>query len=110
MADPACFGLVVGIGEYQDPRIPKLRFTPADANAFYAQLIDPQRSGIDADRVKLLLNEQATRRNIERAIGSWLFQNATADSTVLVFFAGHGALESDKTGNERDGVSKYLLP
>jgi uncharacterized caspase-like protein len=110
MGDNTAYGLVVGVGNYQDEKIPKLRFTAADAESFYKQLVDPQRSGFDRDHVRLLLNEQATRRSIEKAIGGWLFQNATSDSTVIVFFAGHGALESDRTGNERDGVSKYLLP
>lgn len=104
------YGLVVGIGEYQDPRIPKLRFTHADAESFYKQLIDPQRSGFEPEKVRLLLNENATRRNIEKAISGWLFQNATMQSTVIVFFAGHGAIESDKTGCEKDGMAKYLLP
>jgi len=110
MGDNTAYGLVVGVGSYQDEKIPRLRFTAADAESFYKQLVDPQRSGFERDHVRLLLNEQATRRSIEKAIGGWLFQNATSDSTVIVFFAGHGALESDRTGNERDGLSKYLLP
>jgi Caspase domain/zinc-ribbon domain len=106
----ACYGLVVGIGRYQDPKIPTLRFTGADAQAFYDHLVAPERAGFSADKVRLLLNEQATRRNIEKSISGWLFQNVGPDSTVVVFFAGHGGLESDKTGTEKDGVSKYLLP
>src|SRR6185295_6268674 len=105
-----CYGLVVGISEYQDPNIPTLRFTGADAQAFYNQLVAPEHSGFPPDNVRLLINEKATRRNIEKAVSGWLFQNATPDSTVVVFFAGHGGQESDKTGDERDGISKYLLP
>ena len=40
-----CYGLVVGISEYQDPNIPKLKFTGADAQAFYDQLVAPEQSG-----------------------------------------------------------------
>jgi uncharacterized caspase-like protein len=101
---------VVGISEYQDPNVPKLKFTGADAQSFYERLVAPEQSGFAPANVRLLINEQATRRNIEKAISGWLFQSATADSTVVVFFAGHGGQESDKTGAEKDGVSKYLLP
>jgi uncharacterized caspase-like protein len=105
-----CHGLIIGINEYQDPRIPKLRFTRADAKSFYEHLVDPARSGFPPSNVRLLENEEATRKNIERAISGWLFRNATQESTVVVFFAGHGGLESDKTGSEKDGIAKYLMP
>jgi hypothetical protein len=100
----------VGISDYQDPTIPKLQFTAADAQAFYNQLVSPEQSGYSPSNVRLLLNEQASRRNIEKAISGWLFQSATADSTAVIFFAGHGGQESDKTGIEKDGIAKYLLP
>jgi hypothetical protein len=73
-------------------------------------LADPQLSACSPDHLKLLLDEQATLFNIKHAISGWLFQNATPDSTVLIYFAGHGGLENDKLGAEKDGVSKYLLP
>ena len=104
------YALVIGIGDYRDPRIPRLRFTHADAEAFCHHLTDPRRSAFPQDCVKLLLDEQANLFNIKNAVSGWLFQHATADSTVAVYFAGHGGLESDKLGSERDGVAKYLLP
>ena len=106
----SCYGLVIGISQYQDPKIPKLKFTAADAQSLYQHLVSPDQAGFSPDNVRLLLNADATRRNMEKAISGWLFQNASPDSTVIVFFAGHGGLESDKTGSEKDGVSKYLLP
>ena len=75
----SCYGLVVGIGDYQDPNIAKLKFTGADAQAFYNQLVSPEHSGFPAANVKLLVNEQATRRNIEKAIRGSLYQKATPD-------------------------------
>jgi uncharacterized caspase-like protein len=34
--------------------------------------------------------------------------HASKDDTVLIFFAGHGAPETDRRGFERDGLAKYL--
>ena len=50
------FALIVGIGAYQDERIPKLKYTHADAQAFYDLLTDPQRSGFKKENVRLLLD------------------------------------------------------
>lgn len=104
------FALVIGIGNYADQRIRSLHYTRADAEGFSTLLQDPGHLGLPADNIKLLVDQQATLREIKRAISTWLFQRADEDSTVLVFFAGHGGLETDKTAVEADGIAKYLLP
>jgi uncharacterized caspase-like protein len=110
-SEPAkSYAVIVGISQYRDPRIRKLDYTRADAQAFYNLLLDRQRAGLVPENVKLLLDGEATRFSIEDTISDWLFKRATAESTVLVFFAGHGGTESDKTGIEKDGIAKYLLP
>src|ERR1041385_4843930 len=99
------YALITGIGTYRDPRIPRLRFTRCDAEALARLLIDPSRAAFPEKNVQTLLDEQATLRNIKSAISGWLFNRAGADSTVIVFFAGHGGQESDKTGAEKDGIA-----
>lgn len=104
------FALIVGIGRYRDPGIRPLDFTHADARSFRDLLVDPERTGFAPDNVRLLLDEEATRVNIRKAINRWLVVEAKEESTVIVFFAGHGGQEPDATNAERDGISKYLLP
>jgi uncharacterized caspase-like protein len=104
------YALIIGISQYRDQRIPKLKFTHADAQAFYDLLLDPQRIGFPKENVKLLLDDEATLFNLKHAISGWLYQHATPDSTVIFFFAGHGHQEEDKTATEADGMAKYLLP
>ena len=93
---PARWAVVIGISQYQDDRIPKLKYTARDAKEFYALLTDPQYGDFSKVQVKLLINEQATYNNIKSAIGTWLKRNAKKDDTVIIFFAGHGAPEEIK--------------
>lgn len=104
------YALVIGVGAYQCENIRDLDYTRADAQAFRDLLVDENYVGLPAENVKMLLDQEATLRNIKKAISGWLFERAGEDSTVLIFFAGHGGVEPDKTGREADGLAKYLLP
>ena len=104
------FALIVGIGKYQDERIPKLNFTHADAKAFYELLTDPRRSGFPKQNVRLLLDAEATHTQIRKSVNQWLYNQVTPDSTVLIFFAGHGGQELDKCENEPGRQAYYFLP
>jgi len=104
------FAVVIGIGNYQNASIPDLAYAAVDAQSIYDLLTDPSRGGYSKENVKLLLGREATRRNIVAAIGSWLFRRVGPDDEVFVYYAGHGAVESDRTGTEADGLAKYLVP
>ncbi len=102
------YGLIIGISNYKDPAITKLDYTRADAEGIFKILADPKLVGIKQDKIKMLLDGDATKFNIEDAISDWLYKNADKDSTVLVYFAGHGGLEEDRQGLEKEKT--YLLP
>ncbi len=104
------YALIIGISEYKDPNIRRLKYTHADAEGIFKLLIDPKRLGLSKDKIKILLDKDATRFNIKNAITSWLKKNADKDSVVIIFFAGHGHAEEDPTGIEKDNLIKYLLP
>ena len=91
------YAVVIGIGKYQDHKIPKLKYTTVDAEEIYNILTDPQYGNFPENQVKLLIDEQATYNNIKSAIGTWLKRNTRKDDTVIIFFAGHGAPEDEKT-------------
>ena len=91
------YAVVIGIGKYKDDRIPKLKYTRVDAEEMYDILTDPQYGNFPKSQVKLLIDEQATDNNIKSAIGTWLKRNTRKDDTVIIFFAGHGAPEDEKT-------------
>jgi uncharacterized caspase-like protein len=87
------FAIIVGVSNYSDRSIPSLRYAAKDAREFYNYLVDPQGGGVLADNIKLLLDHEATTRNIRRTINSVLRQTQE-DDMVTFFFAGHGSPDS----------------
>ena len=104
------YAVVIGIGDYQDPDISRLKYTHADAKAFANLLTDPERCGIPQDQIKVLLDEEANCYNIKDSISDWLLHNATEDSTAVIFFAGHGGSEPSRRQGATEASEKFLLP
>ena len=86
------WAVVIGISAYQDPKIARLRYAEADAKAFAAFLQSPQGGSQPADRLRLLVDADATLEAVRTALADFLKQ-AQEDDIVLIFFAGHGAPE-----------------
>lgn len=96
--------VLVGIDRYRDPDIKNLSYARADAEAL-GELIE---NGIHPAerRVRLLLDEDATRRNLMVSIGEDLPRLSEPDDLILLYFAGHG---SPETQSSPDEVSRYLI-
>jgi hypothetical protein len=105
------YAVVIGVGRYEAPTIPTLKYAVADAEAMYNVLVGT--AGFKKENVLLLTDRserKPTLRNIKYALGTFLARAAQKDDTVIVYFAGHGAPEVDQRGLERDGYAKYLIP
>jgi uncharacterized caspase-like protein len=105
------WAVVIGVGRYENPTIPKLQFASADAEALYQVLVTS--AGFKKDNVLLLTDttsKKPTLREVKWALGTFLARSAKKDDLVLIFFAGHGAPEVDPRGVESDGLAKYLVP
>jgi len=100
------WAVVIGINNY--PNLRKLQYAVNDAKAFYDWLIHASR--IPAENVKLLINGQATLKNLRSELGTRLKNNAAPDDLVIIYFAGHGATERDSLSPDGDGLEKYILP
>ena len=87
------YAVIIGIGDYQSVR--DLRFAVNDAQEFYNLLIDPDYGRVPENHIQLLLDQQATKQNIEEAIGTWLREQAGEEDTVFIYYAGHGETEGD---------------
>lgn len=86
--------LAVGISQYKDAGL-NLKFADKDARSFYQQLTDPQRGLVkNRDHAKLLLNEQATRRNTVDAL-NYICKQAFDEDLVILYFAMHGMVDPD---------------
>jgi uncharacterized caspase-like protein len=79
-----------------------------DAQAFRDYLKD--YVGMPDERIFYLANQDATKSRIESLLGTTIKRKASKDDTVIIFYAGHGAVEPDPSNLDGDGFEKYLLP
>lgn len=100
------WAVVVGINDY--PQLPKLKYAVNDAKEFHRFLVE--RNRVPAENITLLLNDQASLKNLRSTLGTKLKTAAGMDDMVIIFFAGHGATERDAMSTDGDGLEKYLLP
>lgn len=96
--------VIIGIDLYADPRIHNLSFAGYDARTIASLLCD--RIAPNERRVTLLLDEQATRANIMKAIGEDLARASRPGDTAIIYFAGHG---SPERAAPRDEDLPYLV-
>jgi hypothetical protein len=100
------WAVVIGISRYQNIR--SLRFADGDATAFADYLTG--RLGVPAAQVIRILNEDATGKRLKSVLGTEIRRRAGEKDTVIIFFAGHGAPDTDATSRDADGLEKYLVP
>ena len=97
------FAIVIGVNKHasaNDGRGP-LEFAVNDAVAIDRVLRD--EFAYDAKHVRLLLDEEATKENVENAFQDWLgSQRLVAEDSVLVFFSGHGTVDGYLVASDSD--------
>jgi uncharacterized caspase-like protein len=105
------WAVVIGVGDYENKSVPKLRFAESDADAMYRLLTT--RGGYERGNVLLLTDrapEKPTLQNIRLALGDFLPRKTGRNDMVLIYYAGYGAPDVDTTRKESDGLAKYLIP
>jgi len=86
------WAVVIGIGDFVDPSIPKLKYSSKDARDFYDYLVDPAQGKFKPDHVRLLLDKNATKINIMDALGdSFLPHAANPKDLVVIYLSTHGS-------------------
>lgn len=99
------WALVIGVNEYLDPAVPRLKYCVADAKLVASQLAS--KCGYDPLHVLVMTDDQEKPHlrplliNLENQVRSWL-SKAEGGDTVLFYFSGHGLV--DERGNG------YLVP
>lgn len=84
------WALIVGVGTFQDPKIPKLKYASKDARDFRDYLI--REANFQPDHVRILLDEKATQRRVLSELGNrFLARVAKPDDLVVLFFSSHGS-------------------
>jgi tetratricopeptide (TPR) repeat protein len=86
------YALLIGISKYESKRINPLHWADKDAETFRDYLTSSRGGKLSPDQVQLLLNENATRDGIEKAISDLVRGKASRNNTLIIFVAAHGAL------------------
>lgn len=98
------FALIIGVGDYTNPRFANLPATVRDAQAIATVLTDASRCGYHSNNVQIIVGQDATAANIRNALKT-LTRSTNDQSTVFVFFSGHGG-----RAFENGGWQAYLCP
>ena len=100
------WAIIIGINQYQNTR--NLKYAVNDARAFKNYL--KEYIDIPDEHIFFLIDESATQAEIKSLLGTKIKRKAGKDDTVIIFYAGHGAVETDPLDPDGDGFEKYLLP
>lgn len=93
--------LVVGLSRYREKAIPGVKYAARDAEVVARYL--QNTGGVAPDNLKVLTDDTATKSDLEAYLEDWLPRRVAPDSTVFVYYAGHGA--PDDLGKDA-----YLVP
>lgn len=99
--------LIIAIGEYDFYQtawtpINSVNDVPLIKNALIAQ-------GFDESNIEILLEEEATKKGMNKALDR-LLENTGKGDIVFIHFSGHGQQIQDDNGDEIDGYDEALIP
>lgn len=96
--------LIIGVGNYVGEGFASLPATVRDAMSIARVLKDASLCAYPEDRVTMITGDNASRRRILNALGD-LGKQTSPESTVVIFFSGHGGQIQTESG-----VETYLCP
>ncbi|MEM6320734.1 MAG: caspase family protein [Bacteroidota bacterium] len=99
------WSVVVGVSTYT--HMPALRFTDDDAYRFYAFLKSPEGGALANDQIRVLIDEDATHKNILNALKETLLQ-ADENDVIVFYYSGHG-LAGSFIPVDYDGFNNRLM-
>lgn len=94
------YAIVIGIEQYRQ-KLPKADFAVSDAKLVSEYL--SKVMGYPEENIVTLINEHASKSDFEKYFEKWLSNNAEKDSTIFVYYSGHGAPNTKKG-------DAYLVP
>jgi hypothetical protein len=104
---PARHALLVGIGDYESPRVPDLR-GPVNDVLLMKRILET-RFGFRTGDIRVLTNEAATRAAILAALKR-LVASAGPRDVVYFHYSGHGSQTPDRSHDEADRKDETLVP
>ncbi len=84
------YALIIAVGKYRDPKINSLRYAENDARELYRVLTNHRTGMFKPRNVTVLINQNATEKNIKFKFDDIISKAKQKDDLLLVFYAGHG--------------------
>lgn len=81
------WALIIGISSYE--HMPALKYPDDDAYRIFAFLKSPEGGAVPDEQMKLLIDEDATRYNIFKAMKE-IYSKAGPNDLILTYYSGHG--------------------
>ncbi|MBE9503104.1 MAG: tetratricopeptide repeat protein, partial [Proteobacteria bacterium] len=94
------YAIVIGVEKYRQ-NLPKADYALKDAVVMTEYL--EKVFGYPQENIVTLLNDRALKSDLEKYLGKWLPNNVEKDSSVFIYYSGHGA-PNPNTGDA------YLVP
>ena len=102
-------GLFIGIGEYRNPELaPNHKELSESARIMHDLML--KHGQLDAERTKLVLNDQATRSSLENLFLKWLPSVSDPGDVVFIYYSGHAGQFPTDDPKEPDGLDESLAP
>ena len=82
------WAVVVGVANYK-VESSRLNYTDDDAYKMYAFYKSPEGGALPDEQITVLIDEDATRKNVIQAINN-VYSKATENDIIVFYFSGHG--------------------
>jgi hypothetical protein len=88
---PRAVIIAIGIGRFDDEHIPVMKYAGHDAAvmAEYLRAI----GGVPRERMRILLDRQGVRQELEETFEQWLRKRADAETVLYVYFSGRAVVD-----------------
>ncbi|HEY6084400.1 MAG TPA: hypothetical protein VIU63_03340 [Nitrospira sp.] len=90
LKQPKAVGITVGVGQFREPGLPRVKYAVHDAEVVAAYWQDIL--GIPPDRVRRLTDSHALKSDLTEAVEEWLPRQADSSTVVYIYVSGRGAV------------------
>lgn len=105
-SDIEYYAVMIGVERFEEMDLPfDIDGIDESAIAMYEKFADS--NNWNDENIKLLLNENATKENIQNVILNWLDNKEDKDDIVLLYFAGHGGWGIGKGLKQHTWICPY---
>jgi len=97
--------LIVGISNYEDPKLAQLPFAEDGARAVYEFFAKNPKSPVKEENISMLIGKEASADNIKRALSD-LTDRIKEKDTVLLYYAGYNGTAP----HPQKGTEYFIFP